>query len=288
MVLSGPQASVDMVAESQVQCRVATRQKDIVRKLSLVSLLCLTLLVPCLGCGKETAISSGAVFTVNGETGLAAAVALTDNHIQSLVNTMQVLAMTEEVKAGSWEGMQSLLARFSQDQVPAAVWFVLPDGSYYTVEVGKASGNLSDRSYFPRVMSGATAIGDLVVSKSTGKMSVIATVPVKNGGQVTGALGVSAYLDDFSKILVQELQLTDNMVFYAVNDQGYIALHSDTQWLMQKDSDLGSSTFSQAVDEMLSKKEGNATYQFGGMSETVVYKTSPLTNWCFALGVRTK
>lgn len=258
------------------------------RKLILVSLVCLALLVPCLGCGKGTTTSSGAVFTVNGEAGLAAAVALTDNHIQSLVNTMQVLALTDEVKAGRWEGMQGLLTRFSQDQIPALVWFALPDGSYYAVGVGKASGNLSDRVYFPKVMAGTATVGDLVVSKATGKMSMIATVPVKNGGQVIGALGVSVYLDDFSKILVQELQLPDNMVFYAVNDQGYIALHSDTQWLMQKASDLGSSTFSQAVDEMLSKKEGNATYQFGGMSETVVYKTSPLTNWCFALGVRTK
>jgi hypothetical protein len=116
----------------------------------------------------------------------------------------------------------------------------------------------------------------------------MATVPVKNGGEVVGALGASVYLDDFSDVLVQELQLPDDMVFYAVNDQGYIALHSDTQRIMQKAADLGSSTFSQAVDEMLSKKEGNATYEFGGMSETVVFKTSPLTNWCFALGLRTK
>jgi hypothetical protein len=57
---------------------------------------------------------------------------------------------------------------------------------------------------------------------------------------------------------------------------------------MEKASDIGSSTFSQAVDEMLSEKEGDATYQFGGMTETVVYKTSPLTNWCIAVGVRTE
>jgi hypothetical protein len=259
-----------------------------VRRLVLVLLVCLALLVACLGCGEETTTSSGSVFTIDGETGLAAGIALTENHIQSLVNTMQVLAMTDEVRAGSWEGMQGLLGRFSQDQVPSAVWFALPDGSYYTVEVGKASGNLSDRSYFPGVMSGATVVGDLVVSKSTGKNSVIVAVPVKNDGQVVGALGVSVYLDDLSKILVEELQLPDNMVFYAVDEQGYIALHSDPQWLMQKAADLGSSTFSQAVDGMLSKKEGNATYEFGGMLETVVFKTSPLTNWCFALGIRTE
>ena len=268
--------------------RNRNQEEGTMRKLILVSVACLALLVACLGCGKEATTSSSAVFTIDGEMGLAAGIALTENHIQSLLNTMQVLAMTEEVKAGSWEGMQGLLNRFSQDQVPAAVWFVLPDGSYYTVEVGKASGNLSDRSYFPKVMSGATVIGDLVVSKSTGKKSVIAAVPVKNAGQVVGALGVSVYLDDLSKILVEELQLPDNMVFYAVDDLGYIALHSDPQWLMQKAADLGSSTFSKAVDEMLSKKEGNATYEFGGMSETVVFKTSPLTNWCFALGLRTK
>lgn len=218
----------------------------------------------------------------------SAGIALTENHLQSLVSTMQVLALTEEVRAGSWEGMEGLLSRFSQDQSPAAVWFALPDGSYYTVEVGKASGNLSDRSYFPKVMAGATVVGDLVVSKSTGKQSVIAAVPVNNGGQVAGALGISVYLDDLSEIVVEELQLPDNMVFYAVNDEGYLALDSDTQWIMQKASDLGSSTFSQAVDEMLSKKEGNATYELGGMSETVVFKTSTLTNWCFALGVRTE
>jgi len=262
------------------------QKASIAIRLILVLLVCSALLVAVVGCGKENTTSS--VFTVNGEMELATAVALTDNHIQSLVNTMQVLAMTDEVKAGSWEGMQSLLSRFSQDQIPALEWFALPDGSYYAVGVGKASGNLSDRPYFPKVMSGATTIGDLLVSKATGRTSMMATIPVKNGGEVIGALGASVYLDDFSKILVQELQLPEDMVFYAVDDQGYIALHSDTQWLMQKASDMGSSTFSQAVDEMLSKKEGNATYQFGGMSETVVYKTSTLTSWCFALGIRTK
>jgi hypothetical protein len=74
--------------------------------------------------------------------GAATVVALTDNHIQSLVNTMQVLAMTDEVRAGSWEGMQSLLSRFSQDQIPALEWFALPDGSYYAVGGGQSERQL--------------------------------------------------------------------------------------------------------------------------------------------------
>jgi hypothetical protein len=261
------------------------RKARIAMRLIPVLLVCLALLMASVGCGKGNTTSS--VFTVNGEMELATAMALTDNHIESLANTMQVLATTSEVKAGSWEGMENLLSRFGQDQLPALMWFALPDGSYYAVGVGKASGNLSDRSYFPKVMSGEVSIGDLVVSKATGNNSMIATVPVKNDGAVIGALGASVFLEDFSKILVQEMQLPADMVFYAINDQGYIALSSDTQYIMQKASDL-SNSFSQAVNEMLSKKQGNTTYQLGGMTETVVYKTSSLTNWCFALGIRTK
>ena len=245
--------------------------------------MCLALLVACFGCEKEAT-----TFKIDGETGVSGAVALADNHIQSLVSSMQVLAMTDEIRTGSWEGMSGLLSRLEQDQIPAAVWFALPDGSYYTVDQGKAAGNLSDRSYFPKVMSGATAIGDLVVSKSTGKKVVIATVPVKNNGQVIGALGASVYLDDLSKILVSELELPDNMVLYAVNEQGNITLHSDSQWIMQKAADLGSKTFADAIEEMLLKKEGNVNYEFQGMSENVVFKTSPLTGWSFALGLRSK
>ncbi len=253
-------------------------------RLILILLACPALLVASVACGKGNATSP---FTVSGGMELANAVSLTDNHIQSMVNTMQVLAMTNEVKAGNWEGMQDLLSRFSQDQLPALMWFALPDGSYYAVGVGKASANLSDRAYFPKVMSGEVSIGDLVVSKATGKNSAIVVVPVKNDGAVIGALGASVFLKDFSNTLVQEMQLPSDMVFYAINDQGYIALSSDTQLIMQKASDLGSS-FSQAVSEMLSKKQGNATYQLGGMTETVVYTTSSVPDWCFVLGTRTK
>lgn len=257
------------------------RKAIIVTRLILVLFMFSALLVASAACGSGSTTSP---FTVNGEMELATAVALTDNHIQSLANTMQVLATTNEVKAGSWVGMEDLITSFSQVQLPALYWFLLPDGSYYAVGVGKASGNLSDRPYFPVVMSGQPSIGDLVVSKETGKNSVIVTVPVKNDGTVIGALGASVYLDDFSNILVQEMELPANMVFYAINDQGYIALSSNTDLIMQKASDLGSS-FSNAVNEMLSKKEGSATYQLEGTTQTVVYMTSSVPNWCFILGV---
>ena len=254
------------------------------RRLVLALVMCLALLTACFGCAQQTPAPGGVVLEIDGQVGLAAAVALTDNHIQSMVSSMQILAMTDEVKTGKWDTMSGLLTKFKENEIPAVVWFALPNGSYYSAGSGLASGNLSYRAYFPKVMSGSMVVGDLIVSKSTGRKSVIATVPVEKNGNVIGALGVSVYLDDLSGVISGELQLPSNMVFYAVNQDGYIALHTDSQWLMQKAADIGSKTFSDAVAEMLLKSEGSATYEFGGKSETVIFDTMPVTGWRIAIG----
>ena len=170
---------------------------------------------------------------IDTEMGVSAAVALTEARVEGLVTSMQVMALTDEVKSADWAVMEPLLAEFEDNSIPLVAWFALPDGSYYTVDAGLASGNLSDREYFPKVMEGETVIGDLIVSKSTGKESTVATVPVKDGNDVIiGALGVSIYLDELSQSIVTDLGLSDDMVFYAVNADDVIALHSDSEMIM--------------------------------------------------------
>ena len=166
------------------------------------------------------------------ETGVSAAVSLTEARVEGLVTSMQVMASTDEVKSSAWDTMKPLLTEFENNSIPLVAWFALPNASYYTVDAGRQSGNLSDRAYFPKVMAGEVVIGDLVVSKSTGRQSMVATVPVKDGNEVIGALGISIYLDELSQSIVTDLGLSDDMVFYAVNADGVIALHSDADIIM--------------------------------------------------------
>ena len=216
--------------------------------------VCLALLVAALGCGggKDTG-------KVDIKMGVSALVALADSHIASYVNSMEALAMTQEVQSGDWDEMVGLLAMVEQAQVQGTMWFVLPDGSYFTVELGKTNLNLSDRAYFPRLMAGNNVLGDLVISKSTGKKSLIAAVPVKQEGEVIGGLGTSIFLDGLSTTLAGELQLPDDMVFYATTADNKVALHSDTEVILAENPNL---------------------------SKHVVSETSPLTGWCFALGFK--
>jgi methyl-accepting chemotaxis protein len=188
---------------------------------------------------------------VETEMGVTAAVALTEAHVEGLVTSMQVMALTDEVKSADWDTMEPLLAEFKDNSIPLVAWFALPDASYYTVDSGLASGNLSDRVYFPKVMSGEIAIGDLIVSKSTGIKSTVAVVPVKDGNDVIGALGVSIYLDELSQSIVTDLGLSDDMVFYAVNADGMIALHSDADMIMGNVSQPDLSNSKSATSSLL-------------------------------------
>ena len=226
------------------------------KKIGLFMGSCLALLLLVVGCGgcDESAVQ------IDAEVGVSAAVALTEARVEGLVGTMEVMALTDEVQSADWDSMVDMLTKFELSNIPLLAWFVLPDGSYYTVDAGLASGNLSDRPYFPRVMAGEVVVGDLLVSKATGVKSMMATVPVKDNGEVVGALGVSVFLEQLSQLTAADLQLSDDMVLYAVNGDGVIALHSDTDLVMENAS---------ALD----------------VPEQAVSQTSTLLGWTFTLGV---
>jgi len=217
--------------------------------------VCLALLIAAsLGCGGHADTDK-----MDTKMGVSALAALADSHIRSFVSSMEAVGETAEAESGDWEEMVDLLDRVGQTQVPAALWFVLPDGSYFTVDLGKTDKNLSDRSYFPGLMAGNTVLGDLVISKSTGKKSLIAAVPVMREGEVIGGLGASIFLDDLSEILVEELEMPDDMLFCATTEKGEVALHSNPELILEENPDL---------------------------PKNAVFKTSSLTGWRFALGFK--
>ena len=204
------------------------------RRLNFWLGVCLTLVVFAFACAG----SNDSPLVGSGEVAVSAVVALTEARIDGLLDCMQVMAVAAETKSGEWDTMREMLAKFQENSIPLTAWFVLPDGSYYTVDVGRASANLSDRSYFPKVMSGEMAVGYLVVSRSTGRAAMVLAVPVESGGQVIGALGVSVFLVELAELIMTDLGSPD-LVFYALSDDGKIALHSDTRLVMADVSALG-------------------------------------------------
>ena len=191
------------------------------------------------------------------------------------------------MRSGEWERIRAPLAAAARVNGPAALWFALPTGTYWTVAQGRAAANLSDRPYFSRVLAGKTVIGDLVVSHSTKRNSAIVAVPVRGpDNSVVGVLGSSVHLDSLSALIRQELGWPGGrLIFFAVDSEPLGAVHSDSGLIFTEPMKLGDEGMRRAFREMLSGQEGVVTYTFRGSRRTVLYRKSPVTDWWYGFGM---
>jgi hypothetical protein len=257
-----------------------------VKKIASVVVLFLMVSMPAMAAESGSAAQDGnGVSTTELRLLLNSFVALGEGHVEHVLRGLKLMSVTGEVQSGKWEDMKPILAEFGKSGIKAAaVWFVQPDGSYYTVGKGLTEFNLRDRPYFPRLMSGEEVAGDLVISKSTGKRTAIVAVPVKRKGKIIGAVGASLSVEEISRMLDEKMALPENMVFYALDASGQTSLHRNAALLFAYPSDMGSRSLTEKVREMLSKPEGALSYEFEG-KRRVVFRKSHLTGWTFAVGL---
>lgn len=214
---------------------------------------------------------------------LSAFMSYTDLRIKSVQQSLDLLASTREVKSGKWKSMKDLLDIYQKLDGRLVVWFVLPDGTYYTPDKGRMDVKLSDRSYFADLMAGRKVTASLVVSKSTGQRSAVTAVPIEKGGRVVGGIGASLFLDRLAEDVGSMLSLRPGLSFFALAPDGRTTLHLKTDRHFLDPRELGSETLKAAVNEMLSRNAGRSTYFFDNADKTAVYRTSPVTQWKFAI-----
>lgn len=224
-------------------------------------------------------------FSVDGRVALGSLMALADGHLVKLADSMHLLAATPEAQSADWGKLHEPLARVGALNVAALNWFALPDGSYWSVQEGKAAGNLARRAYFPRVLAGETVIGELVASTATGRSAAIVAVPVPGmDGRITGVLGASVYLDRLSAQLEREMDLDDTMIFFSFDAQPLVGLDWDPGLIFIDPTRLGQEDLSRAFQDMLARTEGVSSYRFRGKHRTVLFRRSPVTGWWYAFG----
>lgn len=210
--------------------------------------------------------------------------ALSDGYLQRLADSFTLFAQTDQARTADWDLIRLPLTAVAERNVDALVWFALPDGSYWSVQQGRSSGNLSDRAYFPHVLAGETVIGTLVVSKATGRCTAIVAVPVTNGGGVVvGVIGASVYLDQLSARLSAEMSIGAGLIFYSFDATPLLALEWDPQLIFADPFSLGPEI--RAVFEyMLSRDEGSVRYRWAGRWRTVIFRRSAVTGWWYVVG----
>jgi hypothetical protein len=237
-----------------------------------------------LATGAGASAQQGA-FSVDANVALSSLVALGDGHLQTVADTLETLAATDAVRSSDWSRIAGPLKEAASVNLAGVYWYAKRDGSYWTVGGGKQSANLTDRPYFARVLSGKTDIGELVRRRSTGHPVAVIAVPVsEKKGTIVGVLGASLYLDAFSATIKREMGIRPGMLFWSIDRNGTIALHSDANAIFVEPA-KASAEQQRYMRYMLDRDAGTQTYTFRGQKRTVIFRLSGLTGWRYGFGI---
>jgi len=227
--------------------------------------------------------STGRELAATGSSSLAAFQSRVNGKLDNITADLQAAASANSALSGNWDKISPTLSALAGKYNYTLFWYVLPNGTYYAVPSGLASSNLADRTYFKEIMAGRVSVGTLITSKSTGRSSVVAAVPIKNGMVTVGAIGSSTYLDGFSNEVGGALALPDYMYFFAINNDSQVALHTNVDSIMRFPATFGGQSIADATRTMVTTNNGTVDYSLDGRSRRAVYGTSAPTNWHFVI-----
>ena len=194
--------------------------------------------------------------------------------------SLELIASAPEAGSGDWNGIKQYLKQLKSD-LPGVYFYVLPNGNYYSVARNYTNLNLSDRAYFKSLFSGNPVKGFPIYSRSTGKKSALVAVPILVDGKVTGALGISIFLEELSAKLNLAFALPPNYTWYVLNAKGNTMLHKESDFIFMNALTQGSKSLQEAVSVALKSKSGTTQYELEGIRRAHYQKLPNMDWWMF-------
>lgn len=214
------------------------------------------------------------------QTALNLLVTSFEERVHGIMTSLRVLAGSPGVISGEWSRMKPLLSSFNQGYEGLAM-YVEPDGGYYTVQRDWTGLNLSDRGYFSALLMGGEVLGYQVLSRSTGKRSVVFATPVRKEDNISGFVGISAFFDEWNFELISDFKQLPEVHFYAFDEQNTLALSDDTSLL------LGSLEVPvPGITERLAaldRDSGDFLFTGNDVLHLAAYRRSLKTGWTFVI-----
>ena len=203
-----------------------------------------------------------------------------EERAEGILTSLRVMAKSSEVISGNWQSMKPLLQSFNEMYAGLGI-FILPDGGYYSVPRNWTGLSLANRDYFSLLLNGEEVHGYQVLSRSTGKRSLVFAVPVPHDGKMVGFLGLSAFFDSWNENVVSELSLPPELHFYAFDAQNTLAL-TDRSSLLLGSLDIEIPGISQRLPG-LQQQSGSFLFTENGELHLGMYRKSLSTGWTFLL-----
>ena len=194
--------------------------------------------------------------------------------------SLKLVASTPEAKRGDWKGIKPYLEQISE-KLPGVYSFILPNGDYYTLDKDFTNLNLSNREYFKPLFAGNPVKSFPIFSRSTGKKSIFIAEPIVVNGKVTGALGISIFLDALNAKLNKDFDLPLDYTWYVLNAKGNTILDKESDFIFMNPLTQGSDSLRKAVTEALKNDSGKMQYQLDREKHAYYQKLSNRDWWMF-------
>ncbi len=212
---------------------------------------------------------------------------LTESRMETLISTLHMIAMKQEIEEMGWEvDLESLNGELAKTDF-LDIGYVLPNG--YTHYTDGTVRLMSDRPYIQEALKGNAKVSDIIISRVTRKPEIEICVPVLKDGVVVGALVGRKEADSLGHI-TEDAGYGENGYAYMINGNGTMIAHPDTEKVIDRynpieeaKDDPNQATIAKALQTMLLEKSGVTSYQQEDVNYYAGYAPINGTDWTFVI-----
>lgn len=158
----------------------------------------------------------------------------------------------------------------------------------YADGTGIDGNSYSDRSYFKEAMKGNSSISEPLVSKVTGKLTIIVAAPLYNGNELAGCVYVVPN-EEFLNDIVRDIHVSENCDAYMIDKEGNIIADVNMDVVKNGETipegeDTGYDSVLEMREKMIAGETGTANYTYMGTKTIAAYHPVDGTNgWSLAI-----
>ncbi len=153
--------------------------------------------------------------------------------MRDMSSGLEGVASTARVRSGDKaQIMDAITQGANQFKQFDNIIYIAPDGS--AMRSDGTTAQLGDREYFKKVMATKKAyVSEPLISRGTGKASIVVAVPVMVSGQLAGVIGATYGLDHLTD-LIKDLKFKETGYGAIVDDSGLLLAHPTMPELVGK------------------------------------------------------
>lgn len=142
------------------------------------------------------------------------------------------------------------------------------------------NADLSERAYFKESMQGNVAHSEMLVSKSTGNIIEVISVPVERDGKVIGVLATSMNIN-YIKSVLEQVKVQESGYAFLVDEDGDFIYHPDEKLINTNLKDVEVPELTSNLPNMQAGQEGMISYTYQGIKKMDLYM--PIGKWSLSI-----